>query len=108
MCNHGFLRDGPGGTLSPAFDINPAPDTAGRMSTAIADPHDRRADIDVLVNAAPYYRIADPHSELARQLEATEMWTTLAERYEVGREIDRLHPAFDHPQGTRAEELLRT
>jgi serine/threonine-protein kinase HipA len=103
--NHGFLRSGPGWMLSPVFDLNPAPDSAGLMATAIDDPRDRTADIDRLVSWAPYFRVTDPRAELAAQLAATDDWQARAARHGVAGEVDRLRPAFEHAQRARARQI---
>ena len=94
--NHGFLRAATGWTLSPAFDLNPAPDGRGVLSTAIEDARDRSASVDLLISAAPSFRITDVGAELRRLLAGTSRWRDLAERYGVAREIPRLEPAFEH------------
>ncbi len=103
--NHGFLRIGPGWVLSPAFDLNPAPESAGLLSTAIESPRDRSADIALLVNWADHFRVGDPADELRRLLDATETWRERAERYGVASEVARLAPAFEHEQRELARQL---
>lgn len=105
--NHGFVREVPGWSLAPAFDINPSPDTAGAMTTAIHDPSDPRADIGLLVARAPWFRVDDPAADLRPILDATAVWSERAARAGVGREVDRLRPAFEHPQREQAEQIAR-
>lgn len=103
--NHGFLRAGSGWVLAPAFDLNPDPDSAGRLSTAIEDARDRRADIAALVKVAPYFRVADVGGELRRLLDATAGWRACADRHGAGAEAARLAPAFEHLERDAAERL---
>ena len=104
--NHGFLRVGPGWILSPAFDLNPAPDAVGFLSTAIETPRDRRADIALLVNWAEYFRVTDPAGELRRLLAATDTWRERAKHYGVASETARLAPAFEHEQRDVARRIV--
>lgn len=103
--NHGFLRHGSGWILSPAFDLNPAPDSVGLLSTAIDTPRDPSADVALLVELAAYFRVLDPPYELRRLLDATGKWRTLADRYGVASEAGRLAPAFEHEQRENARRL---
>ena len=104
--NHGFLRSGPGWTLSPAFDINPNPDHAGLLSTAVETSADRSADIEQLVGVAEYFRVRDPRAALQPILEATDRWRDIATRLGVAPELDRLAPAFEHPQREAARRIV--
>ena len=56
--NHGFLLDAKGWRLSPAYDINPSPDSAG-LSLAI-DEHDNSLDFDLALSVAQYFRLPKP------------------------------------------------
>lgn len=103
--NHGFLRRGPGWTLSPAFDVNPAPDSIGLLSTAIEDPRDRLAAIETLVEVAELFRVADVRLELRRLIDATATWRERAHHYGVQAEIPRLAPAFEHAQRDDARRI---
>ncbi len=103
--NHGFLRSGAGWALSPAFDLNPAPDSAGLLTTAIETPGDRQARIEHLVDVAPAFRVADPGSVLRTILDATASWRERADQAGVGDEIPRLAPAFEHEQREAAESI---
>lgn len=53
--NHGFLREGNGWRLSPAFDINPNPDKAGHVLAI--DESDTTPDSAHLLAVADYYRL---------------------------------------------------
>lgn len=104
--NHGFLREGPGWTLSPAFDLNPSPDSVGLLSTAIESPRDRSADIVLLTELSDYFRVSEPLLELRRLLESIGTWRHRAEQHGVAAEIPRLAPAFEHDQRDAARRLV--
>lgn len=53
--NHGFLREGNGWRLSPAFDINPNPDKASHVLAI--DESDTAPDSGNLLAVADYYRL---------------------------------------------------
>jgi serine/threonine-protein kinase HipA len=54
--NHGFLREGNGWTLSPAFDVNPNPDKDEHVLTL--DGSDASPDSGLLIATADFYRLA--------------------------------------------------
>lgn len=54
--NHGFLREGNGWTLSPAFDVNPNPDKGEHVLTI--DGSDASPDSALLMQTAAFYRLA--------------------------------------------------
>lgn len=95
--NHGFIRDGPGWTLSPAFDINPDPEPSRRQtSIAGADsPADQAEGLDVL---AEQCRLAPEEfrAELLAVSEALSGWQDAA-RSNGARpgEITRFQESFD-------------
>lgn len=57
--NHGFLRSRAGWQLSPAFDINPNPNTAAPRSTSIDGERHRLPGFDALMASANAFRL-DP------------------------------------------------
>jgi serine/threonine-protein kinase HipA len=62
--NHGFLREGNGWTLSPAFDANPNPDKDEHVLTI--DGVDASPDSDLLTSTADFYRLTP---KVANQVE---------------------------------------
>lgn len=99
--NHAFLHHGADTwRLSPAFDLNPEPDTAAdpHLHTAI-DEYSTEADLDRLLEVAPWFRL-DDHA--ARQVlrevaDAVSNWRTAAQAAGLdGPAITRMAPAFDH------------
>jgi serine/threonine-protein kinase HipA len=58
--NHGFLRTGEGWRLAPAFDLNPVP---GKPEHELSlDGAIHRADLEVLRETAPFYRLPAPEA----------------------------------------------
>lgn len=53
--NHGFLRQGNGWRLSPAFDVNPNPDKASHVLAI--DEVDTAPDLSRVMSTAEYYRL---------------------------------------------------
>lgn len=95
--NHGFLLDAKGWRLSPAYDINPSPDSAG-LSLAI-DEHDNSLDFEMALSAAQYFRLTKPEAlaimEKIQGLAST--WRERAKALGIARiEIERMRAAFEH------------
>lgn len=93
--NHGFLLDAKGWRLSPAYDINPSPDSAG-LSLAI-DEHDNSLDFGLALSVAPYFRLSKPEAlsimEAMRGVVST--WQERAKALGIRRpEIERMQRAF--------------
>ncbi len=93
--NHGFLLDAKGWRLSPAYDINPAPDSAG-LSLAI-DEHDNSLDFDLALSVAQYFRLSKPDAlsimEAIRGVVST--WQERAKALGIRRpEIELMQRAF--------------
>ena len=62
--NHGFLRGRTGWALSPAFDINPNPDTGVEHSTTIGWTSGTRSDgVAVLLQHCGYFGLSRPAAE---------------------------------------------
>lgn len=94
--NHGFLLDAKGWRLSPAYDINPSPDSAG-LSLAI-DEHDNSLDFSLALSVAPYFRLSKPEAlsimEAIRGVVST--WQERAKALGIRRpEIERMQGAFN-------------
>ncbi len=95
--NHGFLLDSKGWHLSPAYDINPSPDSAG-LSLAI-DEHDNSLDFGLAISVAQYFRLTKPEAlaiiESVRGTVST--WRERAKALGIRKnEIDRMEGAFEH------------
>jgi len=95
--NHGFLLDAKGWRLSPAYDINPSPDSAG-LSLAI-DEYDNSLDFELALSVAPYFRLSKPEAlsimESIRGVTAT--WRERAKALGIRKpEIERMQGAFEN------------
>ena len=98
--NHGFLRRGRGWELSPAYDLNPNPDSPGRLSTAIGV-DDARADLGLCLEVSPDFRLSLPAAKAIIVETATATATWRAEAIRRGlpkREIERMAGAFETRQ----------
>lgn len=95
--NHGFLLEGKGWRLSPAYDINPSPDSAG-LALAI-DEHDNSLDFGLALSVAPYFRLskAEALSIMEAIRGAVSTWRERAKALGIRKpEIDRMQGAFEH------------
>ena len=99
--NHGFLYDGKGGwRMAPAYDINPSPQRQKTLKTAIADPQDPSASLDLLLEHAFYFEMSEDDairtmSHMAETIESH--WEYLAKDTGMTRaEIHAYRDAFDH------------
>jgi serine/threonine-protein kinase HipA len=105
--NHGFLRHRRGWNLSPAYDLNPNPDTPDRLSTAI-DLDSTDASLDTALSVTGYFRLsASTASTIITGIEqATRHWRHAAADLGLPRdEIDRMTTAFESPQRDIARTL---
>jgi serine/threonine-protein kinase HipA len=114
--NHGFLYAGENKwRLSPVFDVNPAPERFRELKTAIADPQEPDASIELLMEHTFYFEV-DPDVAISNIRTMahviTEKWHGLArEAGMVRTEIDTYRPAFEHSemdlalQGTLSPKL---
>lgn len=78
--NHGFLRQGNGWVLSPAFDVNPNPDKNEHVLTLDGD--DGSPDTSVLMGTRDFYRlsVADAKKIEDEVRNAVRGWDTLAKQ----------------------------
>ena len=105
--NHAFLRSARGWALSPAYDLNPNPDSTDRLSTAI-DLDDTTASIEAALSVSEYFRLSPAQARaLVTEVEvATSSWQH--EATELGlprRQIDRMADAFETPQRRIAQAV---
>jgi serine/threonine-protein kinase HipA len=95
--NHGFLLDPKGWHLSPAYDMNPSPDSAG-LSLAI-DGHDNSLDFGLALSVAPHFRLSEPEARsiLVEIRSVASTWQEKAKALGIRKsEIDRMRGAFEH------------
>ncbi|WP_148254979.1 type II toxin-antitoxin system HipA family toxin [Aidingimonas lacisalsi] len=107
--NHGFIREGQGWSLAPAYDLNPVPPHLKPpiLSTAI-DLDDRTADIGLLLSTAEEYGLQErrARSIIREVAEATVDWQEVAKRSGArNAEITLMTGAFEHDRLDRALSL---
>ena len=93
--NHGFLHDGSGWRLSPAFDLNPIPDKHEHELTF--DGRSALPDLGTIVGTAALYRLSsDRADELVAEVRAAvATWREVAREAGIGRdEVDLMAPAY--------------
>lgn len=93
--NHGFLLTPNGWRLSPAFDMNPSPDSLG-LALDIDD-NDNALDLELARSVAPYFRIRDAEAlrTITRLRETMAGWREIAAQLGIaGGEQDAMAPAF--------------
>jgi len=94
--NHGFLRVPGGWRLSPAFDMNPDPESTLHQ-TAISGARQASESISMLRESAGEFGLSAPAvAEISLTIkEATQRWRTVAASHGISaREIDVMAPAF--------------
>lgn len=105
--NHGFIRRGRAWALSPAYDINPNPDSPGRLSTNI-DLDNADATIDLALSVAEFFRLTQSQARsIILEIEtATHNWRQDAQMLGLPPgEVDRMTVAFDSDQRPIARAL---
>lgn len=93
--NHGFLLTPNGWRLSPAFDMNPSPDSLG-LALDIDD-NDNALDLELARSVAPYFRIRDAEAlrTITRLRETMVGWREIAAQLGItDGEQDAMAPAF--------------
>lgn len=97
--NHGFLRDVGGWRLSPAFDINPNPDTRTQHATTVAYAAGPRSDsLQALLRSAADFWLdtGEAGRALDEMLAATQGWRGVAAGNGITEgECDRFADCFD-------------
>ena len=91
--NHGFLLTPEGWKLSPAYDINPTPKSAGLSLNISMD--DNSLDFDLALSVAQHFRIKNPEEIINTVKEAVSHWPETAKRLKIPRaEIENMSPCF--------------
>jgi serine/threonine-protein kinase HipA len=110
--NHGFLRTSTAGwSLSPAFDLNPNPQAAGRRFSTVIEERRGGSDIEAAIELAGLFRLTSQQAlavmeEIGR---ATTSWPEVAEK--VGLQpgaIARMSTAFENDEVRIARKLLNS
>lgn len=97
--NHGFLLTPNGWKLSPAYDMNPNPDSLG-LALDI-DENDNALDLDLARSVAPYFRVRDAEAlqTIMRLRETIAGWRKIAAQLGIASgEQDAMAPAFQTAQ----------
>lgn len=104
--NHGFLHDGRGWRLAPAYDLNPMPtDVRPRIHSLTLDEDDATASLDTVLRVAPYFGLsaAAARGVVAEVAKAVAKWRAVAKRQGLTtREVERMASAFEHGDLERA------
>ncbi|HYB23137.1 MAG TPA: HipA domain-containing protein [Solirubrobacteraceae bacterium] len=107
--NHGFLRTSSAGwSLAPVFDLNPNPEGETKQLETAIDEHSTLASIRTTLEVAELFGLSEREARtvLGEVLDATEPWRELAAGNGLATEqIERMAPAFDHPERALAHEL---
>ncbi|GAA1596303.1 HipA domain-containing protein [Kribbella hippodromi] len=96
--NHGFLRDGAGWTLSPAFDINPNPVVGEERVTGIGGARHRTDEVAGLMAYAETFDLdpSEARQTLREVSDATADWRTVAASHGISAaERQRFEPVFE-------------
>jgi serine/threonine-protein kinase HipA len=105
--NHGFLRDGKGWRLAPAYDLNPMPvDVRPRVHALAIDETETAASLETALGVAAAFGISKSKDAraIAREIgTVVSKWRSAAtECGIVRREIERMESAFEHDDLTNA------
>lgn len=98
MRNHGFLRRRGGWVLSPAFDLNPEPETDAHRVTSINFVDDADSALAALRGSAEYFRLTSVRADamLREVLDGTKNWSEVARANQVKEsEIKQFTPALN-------------
>ncbi|HTX86406.1 MAG TPA: type II toxin-antitoxin system HipA family toxin [Streptosporangiaceae bacterium] len=110
--NHGFLHQrGESWALSPAFDLNPNPDSGAKHLSTRIDFDSTRARVETLMAVAPYFRLDGEEAleTLAQVVRAAEGWRKVAASYGLQpRDIEAMEPAFEHAETKLAQDLVES
>ena len=98
--NHAFLRMPGGWALSPAYDLNPAPeDVKPRVLSTAIHPEDASASLDLALETAPYFQldVAKARATIAEIAQKTAAWRQAAKSCGLtDTEAKRMASAFEH------------
>ncbi|MBI5543652.1 MAG: HipA domain-containing protein [Deltaproteobacteria bacterium] len=104
--NHGFLHDGVGWRLAPAYDLNPMPpDVRPRVHALALDEEDPTASMETAFAVAPRFGIIKAEAgRIAREVASSvKTWRAEARRSGLSpRELERMEAAFEHEDLARA------
>jgi serine/threonine-protein kinase HipA len=95
--NHGFLLTNSGWILSPAYDLNPTPNSVGLKLNISED--DNALELDLAREVAPYFRLKEKETKTIINLIQQEVaqWKQLAVDLGISRrEIELMRGAFKY------------
>jgi serine/threonine-protein kinase HipA len=96
--NHGFLYDGAGWRLSPAYDLNPVPlDIKPHILSTSISIDDPTASIDLALSVADYFDLTAMAAKdiIAQVSKAVIQWRTVAKQFSIpNAQIERMASAF--------------
>ena len=108
--NHGFLHeDREFWRLSPAFDINPAPERVRELKTWISEDAGPDMTIGALMSVIAYFRITKARAReiLSEVVQSVGSWRTTGQS--IGMSDEELEPfvdAFEHAERNAAKKLI--
>ena len=98
--NHGFLYNGIGWCLSPAYDMNPTPiEVRPRMLTTAIDSENNTASLDVAFSIIDELRLTKQQAcqIISEVIQSVIKWRSVAQSFGLKkREIDDMASAFEH------------
>lgn len=108
--NLGFLYAGGGKwRLSPAFDVNPAPEDGTTLKTAISEIHGNALDVDALIDAAPFFDVQPDEAVSIVSAMATTIkseWRAIGAKVGMtSADVNAILPAMQNAQIERALTL---
>ncbi|MCK9482698.1 MAG: HipA domain-containing protein [Bacteroidia bacterium] len=93
--NHGFILNGSGWKLSPAFDLNPDP--RGKSLSLAIDEINRSLDFELILSQAHHFRVNNKEAHLIKDemLDRISGWRNIASSLKLKEyEIDQMESAF--------------
>lgn len=98
--NHGFLHDGVGFRLAPAYDLNPIPtDVRPRVHALALDETDPAAPLEAVLSSAASFGLTLAQARTLTREVATAVgrWRKVGAKHGLTkRELDRMESAFEH------------
>ncbi len=98
--NHGFLHDGAGWRLAPAFDLNPMPtDVRPRVHALAIDETEQAASFELARSVIASFGLARRAADtiIAEVAKPVAAWRTYGKRHGITtRQLDRMASAFEH------------
>jgi serine/threonine-protein kinase HipA len=105
--NHGFLRTPKGWVLSPAYDLNPAPDNV-RVHAMALNEIETEASLDTLLAVAPSFGFSkeEANAIVSEVASAVSDWRTVATAAGLSKpDQERMEPAFENDDLRKARKL---